>query len=128
MDRLHFQGLRAAALLVLGLAAASASVASGVVGAQAPAASSVQAARHQPASAQADESASLREGAVTALDERGSRLQVQGVWLAIVAGKTQIVRQGRKVGADTLKVGETIRFTVAPAGTEAPSLRMVYAP
>jgi len=128
MVRFSQTGLRAALLLVLGTAIASASVASRVNGSAAPAASSVRGALVQPASEQADESASLRKGVVTALDERGTRVQVQGVWLDVVTGKTQLSRHGQPARVDTLQVGEAIRFTVAPGVADGQALRVVYAP
>ncbi len=120
--------LRAAVLLALGATIGSACVASRVNGSSAPAASSVQRAPAQPANEQVDESASLRKGTVTALDERGTRVQVQGVWLEVTGGKTQLSRYGQAARIDTLKVGETIRFTVTPGPAEAQALRVVYAP
>ena len=121
-------GLRAAMLLALGAAIGSASVASRVNGSSAPASAAVQAATAQPASQQLDESASLRKGTVTALDERGTRVQVQGVWLDVIGGKTQLSRNGQSARLDTLKVGEAIRFTVAPGAADVPALRVIYAP
>ncbi len=120
---------RRSALLIAALAAlAGPSLAVGIVGATAPPAAVVQAQPVQPAHVQNDESASLRQGTITALDAKGARLQVQGIWLELVDGKTLAIRNGRAVGVDTLKVGETIRFTVAPGAGEAASLRLIYAP
>jgi hypothetical protein len=102
--------------------------ASRVGGAPPPAASAVQAAAQQPAHAQADDSASLRQGTVAAVDERGARVQVQGIWIDIVAGKTQLLRNGRAAGLDTLKSGEPIRFTVVPGSGGAPAMKVIYAP
>ncbi len=103
------------------------SLAVGISGATAPPASVVQAQPVQPANVQNDESASLRQGTITALDAKGARLQVQGIWLELVDGKTLAIRDGRTVGVDSLRVGETIRFTVAPGTAEAVSLRLIYA-
>ena len=52
-----------------------------VGGAPAPTASAVQGAAQEPAHVQADESASLRQGTIGAVDERGVRVRVQGVWI-----------------------------------------------
>ena len=120
--------LRAAVLLALGATIGSASVASRVNGPAAPSASSVQGVPVQPANEQVDESASLRKGTVTALDERVTRVQVQGVWLDVTGGKTQLSRHGQPARIDSLRVGEAIRFTVAPGATEGQALRVVYAP
>jgi hypothetical protein len=125
------QRLRGAAVAAAALAlAAAATVASAsrVAGAPAPAASSVQGATHQPAQVQADESASLREGTVGAVDERGGRVQVQGIWLELAAGKTRLLRGGEPAGLDSLKAGETIRFTVLPGNGATATLKVIYAP
>ena len=117
--------------LVLGAALAALagpSLAGRVGGETAPSAATVQGQAAQPASVQNDESASLRQGTITALDAKGARLQVQGIWLEVVDGKTLALRNGKAVGVDTLRVGETIRFTVAPGSAEAASLRVIYAP
>ena len=53
---------------------------------------------------------------------------MQGQWLDVVDGKTLATRKGKTVGIDTLKVGDTIRFTVAPGNAEAASLRLIYVP
>jgi hypothetical protein len=104
------------------------SLAARVGGEPAPSASVVQGLVSEPAHLQNDESASLRQGAITALDPSGARLQVGGIWLELVDGKTLAMRQGRPVAIGTLKIGETIRFTVVPGTTEAASLRLIYAP
>jgi hypothetical protein len=120
--------LRGFLLAAIAMALAGPTLAVRVGGAVAPSASAVQGLTPQPAHVQNDESASLREGTITALDANGARLQVQGVWLVLVQGKTLAMRQGKPVDIATLKVGETIRFTVAPGSTEAASLRLIYAP
>jgi hypothetical protein len=119
---------RAAALAAFGLACAGAVLASRVSVGSPPAASAVQGSVQQPKHVQTDESASLRQGVVGAVDERHSRIQVQGIWLETVAGKTKVLRGGRPVGLETLKVGEIIRFTVAPGSAGTPSVRLIYAP
>lgn len=130
-DFLSPRRLRAAsfAFVALGLvSAATVSTASRVGGAAAPSASAVQGAAQQPAHVQADESASLRQGTIGAVDERGARVQVQGVWLDVVAGKTQLLRNGQAAGLETLKPGEAIRFTVGPGSGVAPAMKVIYAP
>ena len=120
--------LRGIAIGASALAAATLSFAVRV-NAGAPAASAVLATPQQAAAAQADESASLRQGVITALDAKGTRLQVQGIWLDIAAGKTQVLRNGESAQLETLKVGDTIKFMVAPgAGEAAQALRVIYAP
>ncbi|MEO6897425.1 MAG: hypothetical protein ABI218_12350 [Caldimonas sp.] len=125
---IHERRLCRVVLLAALAAHATLGYAARVGGEQAPSPAAVQALAQQPAQAQADESASLRQGTITALDPKGTRLQVQGIWLEIVDGKTVAIRNGRAIGAESLKVGETIRFTVAPGSTEAASLRLIYAP
>ncbi|HEY2558444.1 MAG TPA: hypothetical protein VGI48_01905 [Caldimonas sp.] len=119
---------RAAALAALGLACAGVASASRVDFAPPPAASAVQTSAQQPQHVQADESSSLRQGVVGAVDERRARIQVQGIWLDTVAGQTKLLRGGRPAGLETLRAGETIRFTVAPESTGAPSVRLIYVP
>ncbi len=113
----------AAVVLVSVVTVASATRAGG---AAAPAASAVQGSGQEPAHVQADDSASLRQGTVSAVDER--RVKVQGVWIELVAGKTQLLRNGRAAGLETLKPGEAIRFTVESASGAAPAMKVIYAP
>ena len=122
---------RAAGLAVAALALAAftgAASATRVAGAAAPAASSVLGGDQQPAHVQADESASLRQGTIGALDPRTGRVQVQGIWLDVVADKTQLLRGDRPAALDTLRVGESIRFTLLPGNAAAPALKVIYAP
>ena len=122
------RGLRAAAVAGAGLSLVCSASAIRVGNADAPSSSTVQAAAQQPAHVQADESASLRQGTIAAVDARGGRLQVQGIWLDLVADKTKLIRNGRPAGLDTLKAGESIRFTVAPGRGAAKSLGVIYVP
>jgi hypothetical protein len=122
-----WRAARAVATIAGGLAFASLCGAVRV-DAAAPAASAVLKSPQQAAAAQADESASLRHGVVTALDPGGTRLQVQGIWLEVVAGKTQLLRDGKPASVGTLKVGDTIRFTLAPAAVDGQALRVIYVP
>jgi len=122
-----WRAVRAPAVAVYGLAFAS--LAGAVrVEAGAPSASAVLASPQQAAAVQADESASLRHGVVTALDPLGKRLQVQGVWLEIVADKTQLLRDGKPAALASLRTGETIRFMLAPGAANGWSLRTIYVP
>ena len=122
------RSLRTLTVAALGLGFSSLSLAVRLENAGAPAASAVLGTPQQAANAQADESASLRQGVITALDERGARLQVQGIWLEVVAGKTQVLRNGQPVKVDTLRVGDAIKFTVAPGAIETQAARVIYAP
>lgn len=117
------------ALVTLGLSSvATTASAVRVSGAAPPAASAVQSATQEPAHVQADESASLRRGTVGAVDERATRVQVQGIWIELVAGKTQLLRNGQAAGLETLKPGEPIRFTVVPGSGAGPAMKVIYAP
>jgi hypothetical protein len=122
------QRLRLLTVVALGLGISSFSFAVRVQNASAPAASEVTRMPQQASGAQADESASLRTGVITALDEHGARLQVQGIWLDLVAGKTQVVRNGQAAKLDTLKVGDAIKFMVVPGASTSQALRVIYAP
>jgi len=117
-------GLAAAGLVTM----ATGANASRVGNAPPPAASAVQAAAQQPAHLQADESASLRQGTVGAVDALAGRVQVQGIWIELVAGKTQLMRDGRAAGLETLTPGEPIRFTVVQRTGAAPAMKVIYAP
>ena len=73
-------------------------------------------AAQQPAHVQADESASLRQGTIGAVDARAGRVQVQGIWLDArrrqdaAAAQRPSRRRSRRSTA-----GEAIRFTVVAA-------------
>ncbi|MEO8311280.1 MAG: hypothetical protein ABI520_08930 [Caldimonas sp.] len=122
---------RLATRALVALALATIATVAGAVrvgGGAAPSASSVQGAAQQPAQAQADESASLRHGTIRAIDERVTKVQVHGVWLDLVAGKTQLLRNGEPAGFETLKPGEAIRFTTESATAAAPAMKVIYVP
>ena len=93
-----------------------------------PPASSVQAAAQQSAQAQADESASLRHGTIRAIDDRVTRVQVHGIWLDLVADKTQLLRNGpprrlpRRSGRARRSASPSCRETTAPA------MKVIYVP
>ena len=123
-----WQRARVATVVVAGLAGATLALAIRVENAGAPASAAVLGTPQQAAKTQADESASLRQGVITALDAKGARLQVQGIWLEVVDGKTQVLRNGAPARLETLKTGDAIRFTVAPGTVEGQSLRVIYAP
>ena len=119
---------RAALVALAGLGAALGAAASRVGDAPAPSATAVQTSAQQPAQAQADESASLRHGTITAIDRKARRIQIQGVWADVAAGKTMLLRQGTPAALDTLRVGEPIRFTAASTSASTAMLRVIYAP
>jgi hypothetical protein len=55
-------------------------------------------------------------------------VQVQGIWLDVVAGKTELRRHGQAAELATLKPGETIRFTVVPGSGATSAMKVIYAP
>jgi hypothetical protein len=126
MDIHSPRAVRAAALAAFALACAGAASASRVVSEPPPAASAVVSAAQQPAHAQADDSASLREATLAAVDTRRGRIRVHGIWLD--AAKSRVLRGGRPVALDALKPGEPIRFTVGADPAGAQSVRVIYAP
>ena len=71
---------------------------------------------------------SLLQGVVTELDAPGSRVQIQGQWHRVVSGQTQILSGGKQVNANSLKVGQKLKFTLASGSTQAKTLGMVYVP
>ena len=70
----------------------------------------------------------LLEGVVTGLDAAGGRVQIQGQWHRIVSGQTQILSGGKQVSANSLKVGQKLKFTAAAGNSETKTLGMVYVP
>jgi hypothetical protein len=113
---------------VFGLCAGPAG-ATRVGGGQVPDASSVRAGPLEPAHLQADESASLRQGTIAAIDAAGARLHVtQGVWLALDRAKTQLVRNGQAAALETLQVGEAIRFTIVANPGAPATMKVIYVP
>ncbi len=121
--------LLARALLCAGFGTlASVAVASRVETAAAPAASAVLDSAQPSTASQSDDSASLRQGVVTALAPKGDRLQVQGIWCDVGADQTLVLRGGQRVPLESVRAGETIKFTVAPGAAERPTIRVIYAP
>jgi hypothetical protein len=119
---------RALLIAAVALGVAVDAAATRVGGAPAPSASAVQSSAQEPAHAQADDSASMRQGTVTALDRSGARVQVQGVWVELAAGKTRLLRHGQPAALETLRVGEPVRFIVASGSVAKPTVRVIYAP
>jgi hypothetical protein len=120
---------RTLALALAGATMAGTVAATRVGSGAAPAASAVQVSVQQPRHVQTDETASLRQGTITAVDQGRSRIQVQGIWLEISPDATHVLRGGRRAPLDTLKACETIRFTVSKGTTgTALAVRLIYAP
>jgi hypothetical protein len=117
--------------LLLGLASvATKSLAVRVGTGPPPAPEAVRRSAQAPAAVQADESSSLRQGLVTQVEPQASRVQVQGVWLQAVAGRTVVIRDGRAVPFDVLRKGQIVKYTLAagaPSSSPA-TLGAVYVP
>ena len=124
MNRNH---IRHAVAWLIVLALAPAAFASRVGNGAAGAPKAPPGAKAEAVASQADDSNSLRQGTITAINERGDRLQVQGVWCDVGAGQTMLIRDGQQARLDSLKTGELIRFTLAPGASERPVLRVIYA-
>ena len=95
-----------------------------------PAPEAVRRSTQAPAAVQADESNSLREGLITNVEPQANRLQVQGVWLQAVPGKTVVIRDGRAVPLDALRKGQVVKYTLAvgAASSSPATLGAVYVP
>ncbi len=92
-----------------------------------PSATQHESVASQPAaSSQADDSSSLREGVITAIG--AGKVQIQGTWLNVVPGKTQVFRQRALVNASTLQKGQKVKFTLAPNTPDRSTLGVVYVP
>lgn len=74
-----------------------------------------------------DDSSSMRQGLVTAISERGDRVEIQGHWHSIDATSTRFIRSGQLVSADVLKKGQALKFTLK-SGKGAATLGVVYVP
>lgn len=76
-----------------------------------------------------DDSSSLREGVITAVNDKRDQIEVNGSWLKLVDGKTRVFRRGRAViGADELVKGSQVKFTLAPGAADPLTLGVVYVP
>lgn len=106
-----------------------ASWATTVTGTPAPsAASSRSSVAPEAAASQADDSSSMREGVITAVNDRRDQIEINGSWLKLVAGKTQVFRKGRSAQLDELEKGQKVRFTLAPGMADRATLGAVYVP
>ncbi len=112
------------------LTAAASCRAANVTGAQAPSAESVR--RVVPsvaaAASNADDSTSMREGVISAVNEKRDQVEINGTWLTVVAGKTQLFRKGRNVKLDELEKGQKVRFTLLSGATGRATLGAIYVP
>ncbi|KNZ32997.1 MAG: hypothetical protein AD742_08460 [Methylibium sp. NZG] len=77
---------------------------------------------------QADDRSSLRQGVVRDVSADRAWVYVNGTWLRIAEGSTQLFRQGRAVHASALSKGQLLRFTLAPGAADRTTLGVVYVP
>jgi len=68
----------------------------------------------------------LREGAITALDKTRGKVQIGGQWHSI-AESTKLLRQGKPIGIDALKVGETVKFSFGRGEAGRTSIAVIHA-
>ena len=90
-----------------------------------------EARRNEPMPA-ADPAPPTQRGVITAIraDARqiGTQLEIGSRWLLVLTGRTVVRRDGLPVGADALRVGQTIGFTMATTTPGETALGVVYAP
>ena len=80
------------------------------------------------AASHADDSSSLRQGTISAVNDARDQIEVNGSWLKLAAGKTQVFRQGRAVDRDVLAKGQTVKFTLMPGQADRFTLGVIYVP
>jgi hypothetical protein len=83
--------------------------------------------RPDPA-AQADDSSSLRQGVVTDVSPKGDWVYVNGSWLGIVEGRTQLFQRGSAAQASQISKGQLLKFTLVPGAADRKTLGVVYVP
>ncbi len=96
-----------------------------VAGAARPAAPTGDAAA---AAVHADDSSSMREGAITGVTTAHDQIEVNGSWLKLAPGKTRLFRQGRAVTSEVLVKGQLVKFTLLPGDVERSTLGVIYVP
>lgn len=96
-----------------------------VAGAARPAAPSDDAAA---AAVHADDSSSMREGAITGVTTAHDQIEVNGSWLKLSPGKTRLFRQGKAVTSEVLVKGQLVKFTLMPGDAERSTLGVIYVP
>ena len=80
------------------------------------------------AASHADDSSSLRQGTISAVNAAHDQIEVNGSWLKIAAGQTRLFRQGRAVESDVLAKGQAVKFTLLPGQADRFTLGVVYVP
>ena len=96
-----------------------------VAGAARPAAPTGDAAA---AAAHADDSSSMREGAITGVTTAHDQIEVNGSWLKLAPGQTRLFRQGKAVTPEVLVKGQLVKFTLMPGDAERATLGVIYVP
>jgi cysteine sulfinate desulfinase/cysteine desulfurase-like protein len=76
----------------------------------------------------ADDSSSLRQGTISAVNANHDQIEVNGSWLKIAAGQTRVFRQGRAVESDVFAKGQAVKFTLLPGQADRFTLGVVYVP
>ena len=82
----------------------------------------------EPIPKPADAPAVWREGTVTAVNLAEGRVQIQGQWHDWVAGKSKLSVQGKPVGVDALKAGQSVRFTVSASAPGRSTIVAIHVP
>ena len=80
------------------------------------------------AAAHADDSSSMREGAITGVTTTHDQIEINGSWLKLAPGKTRLFRQGRAVTSEVLVKGQLVKFTLMPGDAERATLGVIYVP
>ena len=80
------------------------------------------------AAAHADDSSSMREGAITGVTTAHDQIEVNGSWLKVSPGNTRLFRQGKAVTSEVLVKGQLVRFTLMPGDAERSTLGVIYVP
>ena len=74
----------------------------------------------------------MQSGTITGVrsDARqiGTQIEVAGKWLLVMSGRTVVLRKGVLVGADTLRVGQTVKFSMATLTPGETALGVVDVP
>ena len=80
------------------------------------------------AAAHADDSSSMREGAITGVTTTHDQIEINGSWLKLAPGKTRLFRQGKAVTSEVLVKGQLVKFTLMPGDAERATLGVIYVP
>ena len=74
----------------------------------------------------------MRAATITAIrsDARqfGTQLEIGGKWLLVLNGRTAVLRRGLPAGVDALRIGQTVKFSMASLTPGETALGVVDAP